>query len=132
MGEGWETRRRRDDGNDWVVIELGAAGVPERVEIDTTHFKYNASGEFALWSCLCDVVPDPLAGPWEPLLPRAPLQPDTRHVFAVPQAVPATHLRLDAFPDGGIARLHVHGQVSPAAIEAAELRWRATSPDRTA
>jgi allantoicase len=104
MGEGWETARRRDDGNDWVSVRLAAAGVVQLVELDTSHFKGNAPG----WASVrgCDERTDPDA--WFDVLPRTRLQPDTRHRFVV-DAVEATQVRLDIYPDGGMARLRVIG-----------------------
>ncbi|MDT7785476.1 MAG: allantoicase [Pseudonocardiales bacterium] len=104
MGEGWETARRRDDGNDWVSVKLAAPGVVQLVELDTSHFKGNAPG----WASVsgCDERKDPDA--WFDVLPRTRLQPDTRHRFVV-DGVEATHVRLDIYPDGGMARLRVLG-----------------------
>ena len=79
MGEGWETRRRRDGGHDSVVIRLGAAGVPRLVELDTSHFVYNASSHCEVWYACQTASGVELA--WQPLLPRVALQPDTRHRF---------------------------------------------------
>jgi allantoicase len=127
MGEGWETRRRRDAGNDWVVVRLAARGVIRLAEIDTTNFLGNAP-ESAVLS-LADLADSPLADPsvesameigaetvgaadWVVLLGRTPLQPDTRHRFLIDDAKPATHVRLDSFPDGGIARLRLWGSVT--------------------
>ncbi|MGX7824904.1 allantoicase [Actinokineospora sp. 24-640] len=105
MGEGWETRRRRDQGNDWAVVRLAAEGAIRFAELDTTHFKGNAPG----WATLSAGTPDD----WRPLLPYTRLQPDTRHRFRIPDAAPTTHVRLDIHPDGGMARLRLHGALTP-------------------
>ncbi len=112
MGEGWETSRRRDDGNDWVVVRLAGAGVVRFAELDTTHFKGNAPGAAMLSGCDVRVstVDDPAA--WFPLLERTRLQPDTRHRFRVPATPEITHVRLDIYPDGGMARLRLHGALA--------------------
>lgn len=101
MGEGWETARRRDDGHDSVVIALAAPGRLHRVEIDTTHFKYNASADAAVWGRAG-------SGDWFPVLPRTPLVPDTQHRYVVTTERVA-ELRLDAYPDGGLARFKAFG-----------------------
>ncbi|HEX6873899.1 MAG TPA: allantoicase [Micromonosporaceae bacterium] len=104
MGEGWETARRRDAGNDWVLIQLGLPGTVRMVELDTRYFKGNAPGEAMLTGL------DGTGREFE-ILPRTRLQPDTRHRFAVAQPpARATRVRLDIYPDGGMARLRLYGE----------------------
>ncbi|UCI05644.1 allantoicase [Mesorhizobium sp. B1-1-8] len=127
MGDGWETRRRRDDGNDHAVIRLALPGHVRLVEIDTAHFKYNASAEVAL-SGAGEALPGGDDG-WRPLLSRRPLQPDTRHVFRVAQTRErVSYIRLDAYPDGGISRVRLWGKVDPAARLTSGYRWFNTLP----
>lgn len=136
MGEGWETRRRRDGGPDHVVIRLAFPGHVRQLIVDTAHFKYNASAEIAVQAAgerLAGAETAPPAGSpdWAPLLGRTRLQPDTRHVLAVPAASdgePVTAIRLDAFPDGGISRLRVIGCISPDARRRAGYRWLNSLP----
>ncbi|UVS81144.1 allantoicase [Actinokineospora sp. UTMC 2448] len=117
MGEGWETRRRRDHGNDWAVVRLAAEGVIRFAELDTTHFKGNAPG----WAALSAGHPEESdSADWAHLLPRTRLQPDTRHRFRITDAVPATHVRLDIYPDGGMARLRLFGSLTPAGLDLIE------------
>lgn len=115
MGEGWETARRRDDGNDWVIVELAAEGLPRFAELDTTHFKGNAPG----WAALSGKSD----GEWTEVLPRTRLQPDTRHRFRVEDARAVTHLRLDIYPDGGMARLRLFGALTPTGRETLTRRF---------
>jgi len=115
MGEGWETRRRRDDGHDFVIFRLGLAGTVRQLVIDTTHFRYNASAAVAVYGRD--------GGPWAPLLDRVRLQPDTRHVCAVHDERTVASVRLDAFPDGGLSRVRVIGSIDPAARRRAGYRW---------
>ncbi|GII58298.1 putative allantoicase [Planotetraspora thailandica] len=123
MGEGWETSRRRDSGHDHAVITLAAAGRLRQIEIDTTHFKYNASAEIELHGRAADAS-------WLPLLPRTALQPDTRHLFTLPAPGDlVSAVRIDAYPDGGISRARLIGSVDPAARRHAGLRWFNTLPD---
>ena len=103
MGDGWETSRRRDQANDWVAVGLACAGSVEVVELDTSHFVGNAPG----WATLSGDGPGPNG---RELLPRTALQPDTRHRFAVAGAPVTGQVRLDIYPDGGMARLRVLGR----------------------
>ncbi|HUQ54473.1 allantoicase [Lentzea sp.] len=122
MGEGWETARRRDDGNDWVSLRLAAPGVVNLVELDTSHFKGNAPG----WASVsaCDERRD--ADTWFDLLPRTRLQPDTRHRFVV-DAVEATAVRLDIYPDGGMARLRIIGTATSDGLAHLREVWAKTT-----
>jgi allantoicase len=110
MGEGWETSRRRDDGNDWVTVRLGLPGTVTLAELDTSHFKGNAPGWARLSAASLDSTVDVAAAEWVEILPRTRLQPDTRHRFLVDVPVAATHVRMDVYPDGGMARLRLLGQ----------------------
>jgi len=113
MGDGWETRRRRGAGHDWIVVRLATRAVLHRVEVDTDHFKGNAPGSCMLETCddahAASTFETPGAG-WSPLLQETPLQPHARHRWeALAHATPATHARLSIYPDGGIARLRLYG-----------------------
>ena len=129
MGEGWETARRRDDGNDWVEVRLGAEATVSVVELDTSYFLHNAPG----WAALSGRTGD---GSWTGLLGRTRLRPDTRHRFVLAGtpagAVPVAAVRLDAYPDGGLARLRVHGAPTAAGRAALGLRWFNTVAEHTA
>ncbi|HEY1970528.1 MAG TPA: allantoicase [Pseudonocardia sp.] len=116
MAEGWETARRRDDGNDWVLVSLAAEGRPRMVELDTSYFLGNAPG----WATLRGRSG---TGPWHELLARTALQPDTQHRFALPEAPPCTEVRLDIYPDGGMARLRLFGALTLAGRTALRDRW---------
>ena len=120
MGEGWENARRRDDGNDWVDVALACEGEVTLAELDTSYFLGNAPGAAALTGRTA-------AGDEVPLLPRTPLQPDTRHRFVLPGDVGVTGVRLDVFPDGGMARLRLWGRPTAAGRAALERRWEETA-----
>jgi allantoicase len=110
MAEGWETKRRRTPGHDWVVIKLGAPGAIARVEVDTRHFKGNAPAACSVEAC---VGWDAAATvDWRQLLPRTPLAPDQRHTFEVKTDFGAiTHVRFNIYPDGGVSRLRLLGRL---------------------
>jgi allantoicase len=121
QAEGWETARRRDDGNDWALIHLAAPGTIWLAEIDTTNLKFNAPAEFALTGIDDRRPPDNRASSWR-LIPRTPLQPDTRHRFRL-ASPEVTSVRLDIYPDGGIARLRLFGALSPDTEKDLIARW---------
>lgn len=116
MSDGWETKRRRGPGHDWTIIRLGAAGLIRRVEIDTAHFKGNFPESCSLDACNASGEPaaaldDPMQE-WKPVLARTKLQAHTRHFFdEILEAGPATHVRFNIFPDGGVSRLRVWGTI---------------------
>lgn len=105
MSDGWETKRRRGPGNDWVIVRLAAPGVVRRIEVDTNHFKGNFPD-----TCSIEGSDSP-DGEWIEVLPRTKLQAHTRHLFAeeLLHRGPFSHLRLNVFPDGGVSRLRVFG-----------------------
>ena len=120
MGGGWETRRKRVPGHDWIVVALGRPGRPRRVEVDTNHFKGNFPESVSLEGCSlrgaaadsfdpgCDLQAWPGASvAWKTLLPRTKVRAHTRHMFALRAAPAVTHVRLRAYPDGGVSRLRV-------------------------
>lgn len=104
MSDGWETRRRRGPGHDWVIVKLAAQGTIRRIEIDTNHFKGNYPDTASI-----DASND--GDDWRPLLPRTKLQAHTRHFFRdeLIDDAPAAYLRLNVYPDGGVSRLRVWG-----------------------
>src|SRR3954451_24566838 len=97
MGDGWETRRRRQPGNDWAILALGHRGLGRRIEIDTAHFKGNYPDGCSLHAADVrggtdqSLITQPMC--WRPPLPEQKLQRDKRHLFApeLPDLVPVTH-----------------------------------------
>ncbi len=114
--DGWETRRRRSPGHDWAIVKLGAPGVVRGVVIDTSWFTGNSPERASIDATSVDGTPsaDALAGTntkWEPLLVETQLNGNTTNDFDIDNGRRFTHLRLNIFPDGGVARLRVHGDV---------------------
>ncbi len=101
--DGWESRRKRVDGNDWCVVRLGAPGVIRGVDIDTAHFLGNHPPFASLEGGDGEN--------WTMLIPPSPLRPGSQNLFTVLDTGVYTHVRLTLFPDGGVARLRVYGQV---------------------
>ncbi|MCW2912990.1 MAG: hypothetical protein JWN52_1058 [Actinomycetia bacterium] len=127
MGDGWETSRRRfterwEESNDWVTVQLAAPGVVRLAELDTTHFRGNAPGAAALSGLRPGASSDDQDA-WFELLPRTRLQPDTRHRFPLRTDRPASHVRMDVYPDGGMARLRLYGDLTPDGAAALRQRY---------
>lgn len=132
MGDGWETKRSRRPGPDWVVLRLATEGSIERAVVDTHHFKGNAPDACAIEITSSKKDPDGAEDTgWRPLLGRTPLQPHTSHVFEdqILAAGDATHVRLRIWPDGGISRLRLFGTVSPRGREKTGLAYLRAMPD---
>ena len=119
MGDGWETRRRRTPGHDWMVIALGARGIVNRCEIDTAHFKGNFPDRVSIQAADLAVFGDGLTDAivtdsmfWKTLLPEVHLTADTIHEFSEELADlgSITHVRFNIFPDGGVSRLRLFGR----------------------
>jgi allantoicase len=117
MGDGWETSRRRDDGNDWVLVQLAAPAVIELADLDTRHFKGNAPGRASLRGIDARTGSLDVEADWFDVLPAVPLARDTPHRFRVSPAREATHVRLDIYPDGGMARLRLFGRPDRAHLD---------------
>ncbi len=115
MSDGWETKRRRGPGYDWVIIKLGAPGQIRRVEVDTAWFKGNFPESCSLEATNTVGLPEDdltdLSVAWKSVLPRTRLQAHTRHFFEneILDAGNVSHLRFNIFPDGGVSRLRVYG-----------------------
>ncbi len=114
MGDGWETKRRRGPGHDWSLIRLASVGTLRRIEVDTTHFKGNAPGACLIEACFeaQEINVEKLTA-WRPVM-ESVLQPHTRHLFEdnLRHVGPVSHVRLSVFPDGGVARLRVWGELN--------------------
>ena len=108
--DGWETRRRRNGGYDHAIIKLGLAGEIKGVDIDTTHFTGNYAPAASLEACYSSAAPDNDSD-WQTLISSTSLQGNSHHYFAIDNTTCFTHIRLNLYPDGGVARLRVHGRV---------------------
>jgi len=116
MGDGWETRRRREPGNDWCVLELGAPGSIEKIEVDTAFFKGNYPDRCSIQAaCVSGGTDRSITTQsmfWQTLLPEQKLSMDAVHSFTeeVVQLGTITHVRFNIFPDGGVSRLRLWGR----------------------
>ncbi|MEU0495153.1 allantoicase [Mycobacterium sp. NPDC006124] len=120
MGDGWETSRRRDSGNDWVQVHLAGRGTLNAAEFDTSYFLGNAPGVGRLSGRDGD-------GEWFEILPATDLQPDTRHRFLIADDRPVTEARLDVYPDGGMARVRLFGSLTDDGLQRIRDDWAASA-----
>ena len=117
MGDGWETKRRRDPGPDWSIVKLAATGSIEKVIIDTCHFKGNFPDTFTLEGMVSiddDFTDGNQEENWRPIIARTKLNAHREHLF-LNEILPSksekfTHVRLSIFPDGGISRMRIFGK----------------------
>ena len=117
--DGWETRRRRVPGHDYAIVRLGVPGIIRGVVVDTSFFTGNFPPEISVEAIGVEGYPSPaeLDGPagtaWTTIVPRSAAKGDARNAFGVTDEHRYTHVRLSIYPDGGVARLRVHGEVVP-------------------
>jgi allantoicase len=109
--DGWESRRRRTPGHDWCVVRLGLPGRVRTIDVDTSHFLGNFPSHCSIDASAC--AADPGEQDWKPLLAKMRLEGGGHNIFDVTVLDRVTHVRLNIFPDGGVARLHVYGDVLP-------------------
>lgn len=108
--DGWETRRKRHAGYDWSIIKLGVAGKIRALDIDTTFFTGNYPASASVEACFAPKG-DLSTATWHSILPNSILGPSQHHLFEVAEGETFTHIRLNIFPDGGVARFRVYGEV---------------------
>eukprot|EP01116_Phalansterium_solitarium_P019613 TRINITY_DN5548_c0_g1_i1.p1 TRINITY_DN5548_c0_g1~~TRINITY_DN5548_c0_g1_i1.p1 ORF type:complete len:375 (+),score=102.80 TRINITY_DN5548_c0_g1_i1:63-1187(+) len=136
MGDGWETKRRRGPGVDWLVLRLGRSCKINKVVVDTCHFKGNYPYAFSLDVCALPLPPsvaaldgherlaaerDIFKGEgsieWKPLVAQTRLGPHAIHEFDVDASLAgadtsANFARITMYPDGGISRLRLFGLIA--------------------
>lgn len=118
MGDGWETRRRREPGNDWCILALGQRGLIEAIEVDTAHFKGNYPDRCSIQATnAADGTTESMVTQsmfWPILLPEQKLQMDFQHHYRdeIVLREPVTHVRFNIFPDGGVSRLRLRGRIA--------------------
>jgi allantoicase len=135
--DGWESRRKRTSGYDWCIVQLGASGKIHGVDIDTNHFLGNHPPFASIEACYepqaasfklqvfdaesSEEDPSVSEAIWTEILPKSPLNPGSQNFYAIENNETWTHLRLNIYPDGGVARLKVYGEV--------EKDWQAVKSD---
>ncbi|MBS0554340.1 MAG: allantoicase, partial [Proteobacteria bacterium] len=110
--DGWESRRKRVAGHDWALVKLGVKGVIRGFDVDTSHFTGNYPPAVSIEACVSDTddVEALKAATWTEILPATACGPNSHHIVECASTEAWTHLRVNMYPDGGIARLRVYGR----------------------
>jgi allantoicase len=127
--DGWESRRRRVPGHDWCIVALGMRGIVHGVNVDTSHFTGNYPSHCSIEAVdmargLTSSMHAVEGPPWTTILEKTALQGNGDNLLAIADRRPWTHLRLSIYPDGGVARLRVYGEVA--------VDWARVAPGRRA
>jgi allantoicase len=115
MGDGWETKRNRTPNNrDWVIVRLATKGTIQNLMVDTHHFKGNYPDSCMIEGCVASSDENIADNDWTTILPQSKLQAHAEHTFEneLESNGPFTHIRLNIFPDGGISRLRIWGNIT--------------------
>ena len=114
--DGWETRRRRSKGFDYLIIKLGKPGKIFNVDLDTTHFSGNQPTHASLQACFSKKKPNKKTK-WITILNKKKLGPNKNHNFNTNSKVTFNYIRLNIFPDGGVARIRLYGKIDIAKVK---------------
>lgn len=109
--DGWETRRRRTSGHDYLIIKLGKPGSVKKIDIDTSHFNGNQPNMISIQGC--NSKSNNIKNlKWKTLVSKKKTKANSHHVFNVKSNSDLTHIKFNIFPDGGVARLRLYGSIS--------------------
>ena len=108
--DGWESRRKRVEGYDYCIVKLGREGVIRGVNIDTSHFKGNHPPAASIDACVSESEVPPEDAEWKTILDSVSLEQDSHHLHDINDGGVYSHIRLNIYPDGGVARLRVYGE----------------------
>ena len=114
--DGWESRRKRGAGYDWCIIRLGIPGIIRGVDIDTNHFLGNHPPFASIDACAASAAASLRSADWTEILPKSPLAPGSQNIYPTSPTSDNrrwTHVRLNIYPDGGVARLRIFGEAVP-------------------
>ena len=109
--DGWESRRKRTSGHDFLIIKLGKSGSINKVDVDTSHFNGNQPSMISLEGCYSKSknIKDLK---WKTLIGKKKTKANSPHMFKSSSKSIFTHIKLNIFPDGGVARLRLYGSIS--------------------
>ena len=109
--DGWETRRKRSKGHDYLILKLGRPGKIHKVDIDTSYFSGNQPSKVSLEACFSKKKTPVKNSKWITILKKIPTKPNSHHYFHIKNKSIFSHIKLNIFPDGGVARLRIYGSM---------------------
>ena len=109
--DGWETRRKRNKGHDFLILKLGKPGKIHKVDIDTSYFNGNQPSKVSLDACYCKSKLPNKNQKWINILKKKSTKPNSHHFFNIKNKSIFTHVKLNIYPDGGVARIRIYGEM---------------------
>ena len=109
--DGWESRRKRTAGHDYIIIKLGKPGTIKKVDVDTSHFNGNQPAMISIEGANSNSNKINQLK-WQPLLSKKKTKANSHHYFTVNSDKVFTHIKFNIFPDGGVARLRLYGSIA--------------------
>jgi allantoicase len=109
--DGWESRRKRTAGHDYIIIKLGKPGTIKKVDVDTSHFNGNQPAMISIEGANSNSNKINQLN-WQPLLSKKKTKANSHHYFTVNSNKVFTHIKFNIFPDGGVARLRLYGSIA--------------------
>ena len=109
--DGWETKRKRNKGHDYLILKLGRPGKIHKVDIDTSYFNGNQPSKVSLDACYSKNILPNKNSRWINILKKKSTKPNSHHFFNIKNKSIFTHIKLNIYPDGGVARIRIYGKV---------------------
>ena len=109
--DGWETRRKRGKGHDYLILKLGKPGRIYKVDVDTSYFSGNQPRQISLDACFSNKKVPNKNSKWVKIIKKKSTKPNSHHFFNVNNKSIFTHVKLNIYPDGGVARIRIYGSM---------------------
>ena len=109
--DGWETRRKRSKGHDYLILKLGRPGQIHKIDVDTSYFSGNHPSQVSVEACFNKTNILNKKTKWVSIVKKSPTKANSHHLFNVKSKLIFSHIKLNIFPDGGVARLRVYGSI---------------------
>ena len=109
--DGWETKRKRGKGYDYLILKLGRPGRISKIDIDTSYFSGNQPTKVSLHACFSKKKLPNKNSKWTTILKKKPTKANSHHFFNVTNKSIFTHIKLNIYPDGGVARIRIYGSM---------------------